>query len=51
MEVLRNELKESQKEKDNLKQKIVKYEKYVSKLKMQFKTKIQEIYRRVKKNA
>ena len=47
---LRQDLKESHKERDALKEKVLKYEKYVNKLKLEFKTKIEEIYRRVKKS-
>ena len=40
-----------QKERDALKEKVLKYDKYVNKLKMEFKMKIEEIYRKVRRNG
>lgn len=51
MEKLRSDLRESQKDREVLREKVLKYEKYVAKLKVEFKAKIEEIYRRVKRNG
>lgn len=50
LERLRKECKELRKERDSLKDKMYKYQKYVANLKIEFKNKIESLYRNIKKN-
>ena len=50
LERLRKETKDLRKERDILREKVLKYQKHISQLKHEFKLKMENLYRSIKKN-